>query len=81
VRENKPNVVSALYGIAAPLPLSSLQRCTHDAIVVHFDKSSAMTLTSLAIRSRWPRFTGRCPQCGASVIKYASFEHYTMGDW
>lgn len=34
------------------------------------------------VRRRWPRLDGRCPKgCGFSGIAYASYEHYTMGDW
>jgi len=34
------------------------------------------------IRRRWPRLCGPCPKgCGYNGIYYASWEHYTMGDW
>ena len=37
---------------------------------------------SLEIRKRWPRLNGLCPLgCGFNGIYYASFAHYTMGDW
>ena len=32
------------------------------------------------VRRRWPRFEGTC-ECGFHGISYASFAHYTMGDW
>jgi hypothetical protein len=34
------------------------------------------------IRKRWPRLWGPCPKgCGYNGIAYASYAHYTMGDW
>lgn len=33
------------------------------------------------IRTKWPRFWGKCPGCGQQVIAYASAAHYTYGDW
>lgn len=33
------------------------------------------------IRTKWPRFMGPCPSCGAQVIAYASNAHYIYGDW
>ena len=34
------------------------------------------------IRKRFPRLCGECPKgCGYNGIAYASFEHYTYGDW
>jgi hypothetical protein len=34
------------------------------------------------VRKRWPRLDGTCPKgCGYHGIAYASFEHYTYGDW
>lgn len=37
---------------------------------------------SAEIRRRWPRLFGLCPKgCGFNGIGYASFAHYTMGDW
>jgi len=34
------------------------------------------------IRKRFPRLCGPCPKgCGFNGIAYASFEHYTYGDW
>lgn len=34
------------------------------------------------IRKRWPRLSGLCPLgCGYNGIYYASFAHYTYGDW
>jgi hypothetical protein len=37
---------------------------------------------SREIRKRWPRLFGVCPLgCGYQGIYYASWAHYTMGDW
>jgi hypothetical protein len=34
------------------------------------------------VRKRWPRLHGLCPKgCGYNGIYYASWEHYTSGDW
>lgn len=33
------------------------------------------------VRQKWPRFWGECPDCGVSLIAYASAAHYTYGDW
>jgi hypothetical protein len=45
--------------------------CPHDGAVVNYDD----------VLARFPRFYGRCPDCGASLIKYASWAHYGAGDW
>ena len=37
---------------------------------------------SSEVRKRWPRLSGLCPKgCGYNGISYASWEHYTCGDW
>ncbi len=37
---------------------------------------------SREIKRRWPRLWGPCPKgCGFTGIGYASWAHYTMGDW
>lgn len=48
-----------------------------------FDVDTAKTLNGncYEIRHRWPRFSGECTTCGYSGIRYASYEHYLMGDW
>lgn len=39
-------------------------------------------MSSSEIRKRWPRLMGKCPKgCGFDGIAYASFMHYSMGDW
>lgn len=53
--------------------------CDHG---VTFDKEAAVGLSASEIRRRWPRCGGHCPKgCGYHGIAYASYEHYTMGDW
>ena len=60
-------------------PQSAL--CDHSAAIVEFDNEAAQTLDVQEIRRRWPRWHKPCPACGTKLIKYASFEHYIMGDW
>lgn len=56
-------------------------RCTHDAVVPHFDANAARDLDAFEVQRRWPRFDGVCPTCSSRVIVYASAEHYVAGDW
>ena len=56
-------------------------KCTHEGAPVEYDSDAAKTMDSYAIRSRFPRFDGKCPDCGCQLIKYASMEHYIAGDW
>lgn len=55
--------------------------CQHDGAKVEFDIVEAQKLDAHAIRQRFPRFNGKCPDCGCDLIKYASMEHYYYGDW
>lgn len=55
--------------------------CRHPKTTPAYDPTAAKGLEASEIQRRWPRFYGRCPDCGASVIGYASYEHYIMGDW
>lgn len=55
--------------------------CKHEPVVVPFNREMALTMSSWDIRETFPRFSGRCPQCGNTIVKYASHEHYTMGEW
>lgn len=57
------------------------EKCEHVGVPVAYDSDEAKTMDSLAIRKRFPRFHGNCPDCGQQLIKYASFEHYIAGDW
>lgn len=56
--------------------------CLHQTCLPAFDLKEAEQLKdSFAVRKRFPRFWGVCAECGSSVIAYASYEHYIMGDW
>lgn len=55
--------------------------CPHASIIVTFDPDAAEHLSVEEIRKRWPRFHGTCPDCGCTLIKYASMAHYIYGDW
>lgn len=57
--------------------------CTHPKVAPSFDVEAARAgnLSSSEVQRRWPRFHGTCPDCGLSLILYASFDHYTWGDW
>lgn len=56
--------------------------CTHEKCTPEYDHAEAVRINDAwEIKKRFPRFHGQCPDCGASVIGYASFEHYIMGDW
>lgn len=57
------------------------QQCTHPSIGVEFDEEAARGLEAYEVRERWPRAEALCPDCGAFVAKYASLDHYAMGDW
>jgi hypothetical protein len=64
------------------------KRCCGDKVCAHpripkveFDVEAASGLPPEEIRERWPRFFGPCPDCKATVIAYASQEHYIFGDW
>lgn len=55
--------------------------CEHPLTAVTFDEEASKGLSSQEIRKRWPRFHGPCPDCGETMIVYASYLHYVMGDW
>jgi len=46
-----------------------------------FDEEAAAGLSAAEVRRRWPRFAGRCAQCGAEGVEYASMAHMVAGDW
>jgi hypothetical protein len=62
-------------------PPEEPEACVHAGAVVAFDEEAARGLEADEVRKRWPRFFGACPDCGCSLIKYASAMHYVMGDW
>ncbi len=47
---------------------------------VPYDEDEARKLGSREVRSRWPRFHGKC-SCGYEGIAYASYGHYLRGGW
>lgn len=58
-----------------------VDECGHPRTEVEFDVEAAKDLNAAEVRKRWPRFFGECPDCGQSLIRYASFAHFAMGDW
>lgn len=54
--------------------------CKHGLI---FDDTKINDKMSTAeVRKMYPRLDGACPlNCGYSGIAYASYQHYTFGDW
>lgn len=46
-----------------------------------FDEDASTELEPAVIRERWPRFEGKCPDCGIQVIQYVSAAHLIAGDW
>lgn len=55
-------------------------RCAHRRLAPRFDPDAASALSAGAVRRRWPRDWGECPDCGEQVIVYASAEHFVAGD-
>lgn len=63
------------------LPQSDTTTCEHKNLPVYFDAEKSRGLTANQVRNDYPRFHGKCPDCGETMIGYASFEHYIAGDW
>ena len=57
--------------------------CGHKSVMatIVFDEEAAKGLSAPEVKKRWPRFWGNCPDCGCSLIAYASDMHYILGDW
>lgn len=56
--------------------------CQHpNADCPEFDAEAARNMTSGEVQRRFPRKRVTCPDCGETFTAYASFEHYTAGDW
>lgn len=55
--------------------------CTHSKIMPTFDYEASKGLDASEVRARWPRVFAKCPDCDFNGILYASFEHFTTGDW
>lgn len=60
---------------------AKMEACTHYKVTPKFDEEKAQGLDSHEVKSRWPRFSGMCPDCGWHGIMYASYSHYIHGDW
>lgn len=47
-----------------------------------FDEEDALRINdTYEIRKKYPRLVAHCPDCDATVILYASWAHYIMGDY
>jgi len=69
-------------GMGGPFRDALQKVCTHPQTTPPFDAEDARKLNDAGeVRKKYPRFFGQCPDCGAQVIGYASYEHYIMGDW
>jgi hypothetical protein len=68
-------------GAASEVTTEAVPPCRHPRCTPAFDEAAASGLSVEEVRRRWPRFCGPCPDCGASVIHYASTAHYVLGDW
>ena len=57
--------------------------CPHKKCVPEYDSERVKkeNMSAEEVRRLYPRFFGNCPDCGAQLIQYASFEHYLAGDW
>jgi hypothetical protein len=56
--------------------------CTHPKCVPHFNEDDAKAMKNWReVRKAFPRFEGKCPDCGVQLIAYASYAHYVYGDW
>jgi hypothetical protein len=55
--------------------------CKHEKCTPAFDSEKARGMDAYWVRENYPRFYGRCPDCGEQMISYASMEHYVAGDW
>lgn len=62
---------------------SGKANCQHENLPeVPFDAEEAMKLSAPEVQKRWPRLELTCPDCKLTITAcYASFEHYTAGDW
>lgn len=56
-------------------------RCEHPKVIPEFDEKAAREMTVWQIRQKYPRFSGKCPDCGYEGIIYASYAHYIYGDY
>lgn len=56
--------------------------CTHRRLPLPiFDEKKARRMTRAEIKRNYPRTAAVCPDCGNTVVLYASYVHYIAGDW
>lgn len=74
-----------MCGYSSPAPTKDEKCsgvCDHVSCIPAFDlEALGSDASSDAVRKKFPRFSGECPECGQFVISYASLEHFLMGDW
>jgi len=46
-----------------------------------YEEAKAKKMDAYQVQQKWPRKQEWCLDCGKRVIRYASPEHYIMGDW
>jgi hypothetical protein len=59
----------------------SINDCKHEKHIPKFDSELAKNMSWIEVREKFPRYYGKCEECGESLIAYASTEHFVMGDW
>lgn len=55
--------------------------CEHKSAIPQIEDEELKGLSSQEVRKRYPRFSGKCPDCGCQLVAYASWMHYLAGDW
>ena len=63
------------------IDLSKNNTCKHEKVAPKYKDEDFKGLREYEVRIRFPRFWGRCPDCGQHVILYSSYSHYIAGDW
>lgn len=73
-RKEAEAMKTALWGLTR-------HECQHPKVTPDFDEEAASSMSSNEVRRKWPRFSGKCPDCSFNGIIYASYFHYICGDW
>lgn len=57
--------------------------CKHLSVMHNYGLTDEQwfKLSPRAVRERYPRFEGRCPDCNQLVIVYDGWPHYIAGDY
>ena len=63
------------------LPSELVDKCEHKSVMPKFDEEQALHMSPLTVRKVFPRFEGKCPDCGKELTLYASEKHYVYGDF